>query len=430
MSINLNDNLNVSAPLPVDNRYGNGSSLPFAPYASTTAANTATTGKRYIGMTVIVGTPPVEYWYKSGITDSDLVPKYYNVVTSNTSITTSIFANSSTNYTQSYLDGLGNFIEAGSYPTTPVGSVTGYKSRLVASNESAAIWTNDYSSNAYEAQTRFLNTHPWVTMDTAHSFQVFDGVAFTNSNGAIIAKYYDQRVNNVNWQDTYNNKSTLTAGKTYTLISYKSGDNFTGITYTAVSGTINTTGWKFIYTSGTPTTWTNNSILVDSDGNRFSGANTFVNAKVYTLTSLAGGDNFTNGLGSTYPGTTGSPTSPPWTFTSNGTQPTTWTNGSIVEGDFPYISEDQKSSNLRAEIATSGEFINKGILSARTNSFDIYGMLNQSVATRGTVPAYLTSTQRDAITTPMKGEIIYNTNTNELNYYNGTAWRKVSNAAV
>ena len=426
MSINLNDNINVSAPLPIDSRYGNGSSLPFTTYSNTTAANTATANRRYIGLTVIIGTPPVEYWYRNGITDSDLVPKYYNVVTSNTSITTSVFNLGSTNYTQSILDGTGNLIEAGSYPNTPVGTATGFKSRVVTSNESAAIWTNNYSSDAYEAQTRFLNTHPWVTMDTAHSFQVFDGVAFTNSNGAIIAKYYDQRINNANWQDTYNNKSSLTAGKTYTLVSYKAGDNFTGIVYTAVGGTINTTGWKFTYTSGTPTTWTNNSILVDSDGNRLSGTNTLVNGRVYTLTSLAGGDIFNNGIGTTYPGTTGTPTSPPWTFTSNGTQPSTWTNGSVVEGDFPYIAEDQKASNLRAEVASSGIFSGKGILSARTNCLDIYGMLDQSYATRGTVLASMTTAQRGTnIPTPKKGEMIFNTTTNTLNYYNGTSWISV-----
>jgi hypothetical protein len=424
MSINLNDNINVSAPLPIDSRYGNGSSLPFTAYTSTTTANTATAGKRYIGLTVIVGTPPVEYWYKDGIADANLVPKYYNVVTSNTSITTSVFANSSTNYTQSYLDGVGNFIEAGSYPTTPVGTVTGSKSRLVASKKAAIMWTNDYSSYAYEAQTRYLNAHPWLgSIDSSHTFQIFDGVAFSNANGAYLARYYDERANAENWQDTYNNKSSLTAGKTYTLVAYKSGDDFTGIVYTAVSGTINTTGWKFTYTSGTPTTWTNNSILSDSDGNRLSGANTLINAKVYTLTSLAGGDDFTNGLGTTI---SGSPTTPPWVFTSNGTQPATWTNGSVVEGDYPYIPEDQKASRFVAEVATSGTFSGKGVLSARANSLDVYGMLNQANATRGTVLASMTTTQRGTnIPTPIKGEMIFNITTNTLNYYNGTTWVSV-----
>lgn len=426
MSININDNFNVSAPLPIDNRYGNGSSLPFVSYTSTSSANAAIpSGKRYIGLTVIIGTPIVEYWYRDGILDANLVPKFYNVTSSGTSITTSLFNSGETNFTQTYLDGTNNFIEAGSYPNTPVGTATGSKSRVLAFNKSASIWTNDYSSYAYEAQTRWLATHPWVTMNDAHAFQIFDGVAFTDVNGAYIARYYDQRVNNENWQDTYNNKSSLTAGKTYTLIAYKSGDNFSGMTITPISGTINTTGWKFTYTSGTPTTWTNGSILVDSDGNRLSGSNTLINGKVYTLTSLAGGDNFNTGIGTTYPGTTGSPTSPPWTFTSNGTQPT-WTNGSVVEGDFPYIAEDQKASRFVAEVATSGTFSGKGILSARTNCMNIYGMVDQSNATRGTILASMTTTQRSTnIPTPTKGEMIFNTTTNTLNYYNGTTWISV-----
>jgi hypothetical protein len=419
MSINLNDNINVSAPLPIDNRYGNGSSLPFTAYASTTAANTATASRRYIGLTVVIGTPPVEYWYRNGIADADLVPKYYNVVTSGTSINTYI-SNSSSSYSQSYLDGTNNLMQAGTLPNS-IGS-SGVMSRILAFNKSASMWTNDYLSDAYEAQSKFLTSHPWVTMDSTHSFQIFDSIAFTNADGTFVAKYFDQRVNNENWQETYNNESTLTGGSTYTLAYYVAGDDFNGMTVTTISGTINTSGWKFTYTSGTPTTWTNGSIILDSSNNRYSGSTTLVNGQVYTLTSLAGGDNFNIGIGTTYPGTTGSPTSPPWTFTSNGTQPT-WTNGSIVEGDFPYIPEDQKASSLRAELASSGTFSGKGVLSAYTNSFDIYGMLDQSYSTRGTVFATMTTSERATnIPTPKEGEIIYNTTTNTLNYYNGTSW--------
>ncbi len=426
MSINVNDNFNVSAPLPIDGRYGNGSALPFTSYASASSANSfIPSGKRYVGLTVLVGTPAVEYWYRSGIADADLVPKFYNFTDSGTGYIQYFFQDTTpTRYSQLYSDRFYTYIEAGDLPNLPVGTATGAKSRVIAFKSTSGMWTNDYSSYAYEAAARYVADHPWVTIDDAHSFQIYDAIVSTTKDGSSVSRYLDERVGNPNWQETYNNKgvSSLTGGQTYTLSYYNAGDNFSGMTVTTISGTINTSGWVFTYTSGSPTTWTNGSIITDSSGNRYSGSTALVNGQVYTLATLAGGDNFNNGLGTTYPGTTGSATTPPWTFTSNGTQPATWTNGSTVEGDFPYIPEDQKSSKLVAEVATSGTFSGKGVLSARTNSLNCYGMLNQSFATRGTVPASLTTTQRNAIASPTKGEIIYNTTTNTLNYYNGTTW--------
>jgi hypothetical protein len=48
--------------------------------------------------------------------------------------------------------------------------------------------------------------------------------------------------------------------------------------------------------------------------------------------------------------------------------------------------------------------------------------------TRGLLPPRMTTTQRDAITTPGAGEFIYNTTTNKLNFYNGSAWEAVVSA--
>lgn len=70
MAINLSDNIKVSAPKPTDGRYLNITS----PYNNTSEVNsTIPIGERYIGLTVnILGD---EYWYRLGITDSDLVLK-------------------------------------------------------------------------------------------------------------------------------------------------------------------------------------------------------------------------------------------------------------------------------------------------------------------------------------------------------------------
>jgi hypothetical protein len=40
-----------------------------------------------------------------------------------------------------------------------------------------------------------------------------------------------------------------------------------------------------------------------------------------------------------------------------------------------------------------------------------------------------TDTERDALTA-VAGMIIYNSTTNKLNYYNGTAWKSVDDSAV
>jgi hypothetical protein len=44
------------------------------------------------------------------------------------------------------------------------------------------------------------------------------------------------------------------------------------------------------------------------------------------------------------------------------------------------------------------------------------------LAARSTELAYLTTTARNGIPTPSAGLRIYNTSTNQMNYYNGTAW--------
>jgi hypothetical protein len=42
--------------------------------------------------------------------------------------------------------------------------------------------------------------------------------------------------------------------------------------------------------------------------------------------------------------------------------------------------------------------------------------------------AKLTSTQRDAISSPATGLMIYNTTTNKLNFFDGSAWEAVTSA--
>jgi hypothetical protein len=52
-------------------------------------------------------------------------------------------------------------------------------------------------------------------------------------------------------------------------------------------------------------------------------------------------------------------------------------------------------------------------------------MLDVSSTTKGFLPPRMTTAQRDAISSPPAGLVIYNTSTNVLNFYNGSAWGAV-----
>ena len=52
--------------------------------------------------------------------------------------------------------------------------------------------------------------------------------------------------------------------------------------------------------------------------------------------------------------------------------------------------------------------------------------LDVSSTTKGFLPPRVTTTQRDAISSPAEGLIIYNTTTHKLNFYNGSAWEQVT----
>ena len=63
-----------------------------------------------------------------------------------------------------------------------------------------------------------------------------------------------------------------------------------------------------------------------------------------------------------------------------------------------------------------------GGIGINNTSPDASALLDMSSTSRGVLIPRMTTTQRDAITTPATGLQIYNTTTNALNYYNGTAW--------
>lgn len=66
-----------------------------------------------------------------------------------------------------------------------------------------------------------------------------------------------------------------------------------------------------------------------------------------------------------------------------------------------------------------------GSVGIGTSSVNSAAILQLNSATQGFLPPRMTTTQRDAIATPPEGLVIYNTTTNVLNFYNGSAWGAV-----
>src|SRR6185295_16452619 len=60
---------------------------------------------------------------------------------------------------------------------------------------------------------------------------------------------------------------------------------------------------------------------------------------------------------------------------------------------------------------------------------DSKAALEVNSTTKAFLPPRMTTTQRDAISSPTEGSVIYNTTTKELNRYNGTAWAAVGGGA-
>jgi hypothetical protein len=96
------------------------------------------------------------------------------------------------------------------------------------------------------------------------------------------------------------------------------------------------------------------------------------------------------------------------------------------------ITGDIVSSQLRFGHSLAGaEYTNlmllssDGNLSLGTSTPDANAILDLTSTTKAFMPPRMTTTQRDAISSPVEGMVIYNLTTHNLDFYNGTTWGAV-----
>lgn len=103
-------------------------------------------------------------------------------------------------------------------------------------------------------------------------------------------------------------------------------------------------------------------------------------------------------------------------------------DGTIGVGDLPsrlqfFTTPDGSATPVEAMRITSAGNVGIGAASIESNC-----LLKLESTTKGFRPPSMTTTERDAISTPIAGLMIYNNSTNKLNFYNGSAWEAVTSA--
>lgn len=94
-----------------------------------------------------------------------------------------------------------------------------------------------------------------------------------------------------------------------------------------------------------------------------------------------------------------------------------------------YEQTFQAIATKEAEIGTSKTAReNAEELTVGDDTLDDSAIAEFTSTTKGLLIPRMTTTQRDAISSPATGLLIYNTSTNKLNFYSGSAWEAVTSS--
>jgi hypothetical protein len=93
-------------------------------------------------------------------------------------------------------------------------------------------------------------------------------------------------------------------------------------------------------------------------------------------------------------------------------------NGVVVIENFTFVSGSViENTTTRLVATTGGVAVNSNYAFANSSS-----ILDVASTTKGFLPPRMTTTQKNAISTPASGLMVYDTDTNKLCCYNGTSW--------
>lgn len=98
---------------------------------------------------------------------------------------------------------------------------------------------------------------------------------------------------------------------------------------------------------------------------------------------------------------------------------------SIADTDLFEVSVDNGVGGYNSRSTTRKSLensLNPDYLNIGTGALQPSALLQLNSTTQGLLLCRLTTTERDAIATPLAGLVIYNRTTNRINYYNGTTW--------
>lgn len=104
-------------------------------------------------------------------------------------------------------------------------------------------------------------------------------------------------------------------------------------------------------------------------------------------------------------------------------------SGTVVSNYGVFIQDQSGGGtsawNLYSDGSGSKNYM-AGSLGLGVSAPNSVAQLQGDSTTKGWLPPRMTTTQRDAISSPPEGLTIYNTSTHTLNVYNGTAWKAVT----
>jgi len=100
----------------------------------------------------------------------------------------------------------------------------------------------------------------------------------------------------------------------------------------------------------------------------------------------------------------------------------------LLNGEDYAISSDTLAKILIISGTSGNAAIQHGALVVGSGSPNGSAVMQADSTTQGFLPPRMTTAQRDGISNPVEGLVVYNTTTSKLNVYNGSAWEAVTSA--